>query len=142
MTHNPVKVNLNTSVSEIARLMSELGIGSVLVVNEKDELVGIVTTRDIVGKVVAKGLNPKEVKAKDIMSSPVIYAEPDAPVRSIAELMAKHNIHHVPILEGNRVVGIVAEHDILLYAPEMIEALEILYTGERRRMPRIRGVYE
>ena len=142
MTPNPVSVRPNTTVVEVARLMSKFGIGSVLIIDENGKLVGIVTSRDIVNKVVAKGLDPKNTYARDIMSSPVIYASPNTLVKELAELMSKNNIHHVPIVEGQRVVGIVAEHDILTYAPEMIEALEILYTGVRRRGSRFRSVYE
>jgi len=141
MTYNPISVNPETTVVEIARLMSQYGIGSVLVV-DNDRLVGIITSRDIVNKVVAKALDPKNVKAKDIMSSPVIFASPNTLVKNLAKLMSKHNIHHIPIVEGRRIVGIVAEHDILTYAPEMIEALEILYTGERVKRSRLRSVYE
>jgi len=142
MTYNPISVSPETTVVEIARLMSQYGIGSVLVVDNNGRLVGIITSRDIVNKVVAKALDPKNVKAKDIMSSPVIFASPNTLVKDLAKLMSKHNIHHIPIVEGRRIVGIVAEHDILTYAPEMIEALEILYTGERMKRSQLRSVYE
>jgi len=142
MTHNPISVGPETTVVEIAKLMSQYGIGSVLVIDNDGRLIGIITSRDIVNKVVAKALDPKNVKARDIMSSPVIFASPSTLVKDLAELMSKHNIHHIPIVEGTRIVGIVAEHDILMYAPEMIEALEILYTGERMKRTRLRNVYE
>ncbi|MCC6030731.1 MAG: CBS domain-containing protein [Desulfurococcales archaeon] len=137
MTPNPVTVDPDTPVSEIARLMSDLKIGSVIVVDGRGDMVGIVTSFDIISKVVAEGKDPKITTAGDIMSKPVIFVEDSKPVSDVVQLMIKYGIRHVPVVnKEKKLVGIIAEFDIISMGPEIFEILEI-YTEamrERRKM--------
>lgn len=134
MTPNPVTVDPDTTASEIARIMAENKIGSVIVVNSKGDIVGIVTSYDIISKVVAQGRDPRITTASDIMSKNVIYVEENTPVSDIVNLMIRHGIRHIPVVnQEKRLVGIIAEYDIIAMGPEIFEILEIYTSSLRER---------
>lgn len=138
MTPNPVTVDPDTPVIEIAKTMSEQRIGSVIVVNSRGDIIGIVTSHDIISKVVAEGRDPRVTVASDIMSRPVIYVQETTPVSDIIQLMIKHGVRHIPVVNrDNRLVGIIAEYDIVSMGPEIFEILEI-YTEAMRERRRAR----
>jgi len=124
MVSDPVTVSPNTSVREIAKIMKEKNIGSVIVV-ENDRMVGIVTEEDLIRRVLAEGKDPERTQAADVMTRPVVYVSPDTELKEAALLMARLGIGHLPVLEGNRVVGIIAEYDIVRLTPELIELLYV-----------------
>jgi CBS domain-containing protein len=98
------KADQNTSIEDIAKFMLEHNIASVFV--EADwRIKGIVTERDIVRKVVAKRLDPASVCLRDIMSSPVISVSPDTNLQDASELMAKHKIRRLAVVENGRIIG-------------------------------------
>ncbi|MEB3845504.1 MAG: CBS domain-containing protein, partial [Desulfurococcales archaeon] len=72
MSTPPVTVSPDTSVKEIARIMSSKDIGSVIVVDDKGEIVGIITERDLIKRVLAPGLDPEKTLARDIMTTRVV----------------------------------------------------------------------
>ncbi len=107
------------SVRRAAEEMTNWRVGSVIIVDSRDRLLGIVTKTDIVAKVVARGLDPQSMKLADIMTSNPYYMFSDAPLREAAELMGSKGIGHLPILdpETRRIVGIISKSDILRIAP-------------------------
>lgn len=112
-------------VMKAVDIMSEHNIGSVVVVGPKREVLGIITERDLIVRVLAKRLDPTSVKAMDIMSRPVITIEPDAPLSEVVSIMKEKGVGHVPVVENGRVVGIIAEGDIAYIAPEFLQLLRI-----------------
>ncbi len=124
MVYDPVMVTPDTNVVEIAKIMKEKNIGSVIVV-EDGRLVGIVTEEDLIRRVLAEGRDPVRTKAADVMTRPVVYVSPDTELKEAALLMARLGIGHLPVVEGNRVVGIIAEYDIVRLTPELIELLYV-----------------
>ncbi|MCX8154197.1 MAG: CBS domain-containing protein, partial [Candidatus Bathyarchaeota archaeon] len=84
-----------------------------IVIAENDKPIGIVTERDIIVKCLAKELNPREVKAKDIMSSPVISIEPDVEMLEAAKVMVSRMIRRLPVVENNKLVGIITTSDMI-----------------------------
>ncbi len=81
---------------------------------------GIVTTRDISDKIVAANNNPKELKVKDIMSSPIISVHQTTAVKDCAVLMKQNRIHHLPVVnDSDDVVGMISASDFLLIAEAM-----------------------
>ncbi len=129
MSSPVVTATPNTSVFEIAKKMSEENIGSVVIVNEVGEVVGIVTENDLIRRVLAKGKDPFRTKASEVMTSPVIHISPDMDLKDAASLMVSKNIGHLVVIENNKLVGIIAEYDILRLAPNL---LEVLYLRRRR----------
>ena len=112
----------SASVEEIAKIMRKNRIGGV-VIEKEGEMVGMITRKDIVFKVVAEGKKANEIKAEEIMSSPLITVDSDAPLTDIAKIMAKHDIRRVVVVENGRPVGVVSDKDVLRVAPEVIEVL-------------------
>ena len=124
MVSDPVTVPPNASVREIAKIMKEKNIGSVIVV-ENDRMVGIVTEEDLIRRVLAEGKDPERTRAADVMTRPVVYVSPDTELKEAALLMARLGIGHLPVVEDSRVVGIIAEYDIVRLTPELIELLYV-----------------
>ncbi|WP_456466101.1 CBS domain-containing protein [Methanopyrus sp.] len=115
----------NETAEELAYKMREHGIGSVVIVDEEERPVGIVTERDLVIKVVSRGLRPDEVVAREIMSSPVITVNEDVDVNEAVEIMVDKGIRRLPIVdEEGRLVGIVTMQDILRVEPHILRTIE------------------
>ena len=108
----PVTCAPDTRVGEVARLLTREGVGSVIVVVD-GELRGIVTDRDLRTKVLADGRDPTGTRAAEIMSTPLVTIRPDAFAFEALLVMTRRIIHHLPVVEDGRLVGVVASHDFL-----------------------------
>ena len=94
-----------------ARMLSKYDVGSMPIV-DGDDLVGVVTDLDIVINAVAKGLDPKETPISTIASTNVVTVEASAPASEVASLMAEHQVRRLPVVDGGKVVGMVAQADV------------------------------
>ncbi len=108
-----------TLVTKIAADMDELGIGSVVITSE-GKPAGIITERDIALKVLLKDKRASEVKAKEIMASPLVTIEPEASVDEACKLAARKRIKRLPVVENGVLVGIVSIRDLLTRKPEYV----------------------
>ncbi|MEB3844550.1 MAG: CBS domain-containing protein [Desulfurococcales archaeon] len=136
MSTPPILVGTTISVAEGARIMARENVGSLIIVDENDSLIGIVTKTDIVYKVVAEGRNPSTTMLGEIMTRNPYYIFRDASLREAAELMGDKRIGHLPVVdpETMKVVGVISKSDILRIAPHYIELVYV--TGMARREPR------
>ena len=98
MTKNPVTVKPNSSVQDVAKIMSEKKIGSIII-SGNGELSGILTERDLVRKVLARGKDPKSVKVNEIMSKPVVRINENSDLLDASELMKKKNIRRLVVVD-------------------------------------------
>ncbi|MBT3258561.1 MAG: CBS domain-containing protein, partial [Deltaproteobacteria bacterium] len=105
--------SLDTSVQKISQLMSEKRIGSILLTDVRDEIVGIVTDKDIRGKVVARGLD-YHTKASEIMAAPVQTISGHAICFDALLAMIKNRIHHLAIEEDGKISKMLTTHDIMV----------------------------
>jgi CBS domain-containing protein len=120
MTPDVSFVTPDTSILEIARKMREADIGSTPVM-ENDHLVGIVTDRDIVVRVVAEGRPTQTATARDAMSPGIFYCFEDETVEEVLEKMGDQQIRRLPVINRDqRLVGVVSLGDLSL-------------TGKRKR---------
>ena len=101
----------NTTVAEAAKLMAKEDIGPVPVV-EEGRLTGIVTDRDIVVRVVAEGRDPNSTTVGEIASSDLVTVSPDDDLDAALQQLARKQVRRIPVVEGDRLVGIVAQADI------------------------------
>jgi CBS domain-containing protein len=136
MTENPRSIGASASVVEAARLMLEGHIGS-LPITDDDQLVGMITDRDITTRVVAEAADPKTTSVGDVYSRDLISVEPDQDLQEALQLMARHQVRRLPVVENGRLVGIVAQADIALAENEqetgqLVEAISEPSEGERR----------
>lgn len=119
MTRNVVSIHPDATVADAMRLMREKGVSSLLVEPRSDmDTYGFMSRRDIVEKVVAKGRDPEDCLVADIMSKPLIAVSPDCDLQDCAILMNKARIRRVLVFDGQRIVGIVSNTDILRAATE------------------------
>lgn len=110
MTSNVRLATPDQSISESARIMAECDSG-VVPVYEDDKLVGMVTDRDIVVRAIADGGQPSR-PIRDVVTSVVVTATPDMSTREAAQLMSEHQIRRLPVVEAERLVGIVSLGDL------------------------------
>jgi CBS domain-containing protein len=120
-------------VAEVARIMAEKRVGTVIVV-DRNRPVGIVTERDLVTRVMARGRDPISTYVEEIMSRPLIWVRPTESVVDAIKVMNSKQIRHLAVLEGGKLVGVVTDRGILLNTPQLLELAEELlrvYTTER-----------
>jgi CBS domain-containing protein len=110
MTPNPRSVSPNDSIQNAACIMRDEDAGAVPVV-DNGRAIGIVTDRDIVVRVVAEG-GQLNRPVRDIVTSALVSASPDMSTREAAELMSEHQIRRLPVVENDRLVGIVSIGDL------------------------------
>lgn len=116
-------VSPNGSVKEVVEKMNKFRIGSVIVV-DKDKPVGIVTQGDILRKVVGPEHDPKALKARSIMSSPLHTIESRASMEEAARTMVRHDVKRLPVTSNGRLVGIVTTTDLIRSTPALIGLLQ------------------
>ena len=100
------------TVADAVRLLAEKGIGSLLVMQE-DTLCGIVTERDYARKVVAGGLSSENTRVADIMTASVFTTGVEQNIDECMMLMTEKRIRHLPVVDGERVVGIISIGDLM-----------------------------
>jgi CBS domain-containing protein len=108
----------NQSLAGVARMMRDLHIGAVPVCGTDDRLRGMVTDRDIAVRCVAEGLDPRSICAKQVAQGPPVWVDADVDIREALRLMEDHKIRRLPVLDQHRLVGIIAEADIVTHLPE------------------------
>jgi CBS domain-containing protein len=117
MTKDPRSIDASASVVEAARLMREEHIGS-LPVTEGERLVGMITDRDITTRVVAESAVPATTPVGEVYSHDAVSVEPDNDLDEALQLMARHQVRRLPVVENGRLVGMVAQADIALKEKE------------------------
>jgi len=118
-------VRLDSSVKEVVVTMNKFDIGSIIVV-QGDRPVGIITERDILRRVVEPCLAPEILTARQVMTSPVVSIRETASLDEAAGLMAKKKVKKLPVMNEEKLVGIVTFTDIVTKVPAMLSILEEL----------------
>ncbi len=120
MSKRPVTLAPDASIHDAARSMRERDVGSLLVVRD-GKPIGIVTEKDLVTKVVAEDRLPSEVRVEECMTSPLVTVEPYQEVVDAAKTMADLHIRRLPVVDGENLVGLLTENDVLRVWPALIE---------------------
>ena len=127
-----ISIDEDTSVYDAIALMAERSIGSLLVM-QGEELKGIVTERDYARKVILKGRSSETTSVGEVMSTNLITAMPEQTVDQCMALMTERRIRHLPVVAGNRVIGVISIGDlvqaIISDQQEAIEQLENYISG-------------
>lgn len=123
------------SVFEALEMMAEHNIGALLVESEGD-VVGIVSERDCIRKVELMGRNVRDTRVREIMTGEVITVDCSQPLEECMSLMIERNIRHLPVYDGNELVGLLSVRDVLREVVEvqqmMLSQLERYITGGGR----------
>lgn len=118
-------VRPNSTINEVVRKMNKFEIGSIIVA-DGEKPVGIITERDILRRVLEVTVASEAMKAKEIMSSPILTIESQATTEEAATLMNSKRIKKIPVLEDGKLVGIVTSTDIVRSEPKMVETLSTM----------------
>lgn len=111
MQKNIIKVPSTVTITEAAGIMNGKNIGSILI-SEGNKIIGIMTERDILRKVVAVGKNCEDTNVKEIMTSSLITIDSEDTLEKANELMAKNKIRRLVVIENNNIVGIITIRDV------------------------------
>ncbi len=123
MITDVVTVEPNVNVRRAVRAMNDFEIGCLIVV-EAGRVVGILTERDVLKRVVDEGRNPDKTPVKEVMSKPPITINPDTDLEAAIELMFKHKIKKLPVVENGKLVGLVTFTDIVRAQPALIHTIK------------------
>ena len=107
-----VSITPDTSVFDALKVMNEKNIGAVLVM-EDEELVGIFSERDYARKVILAGRSSKNTEVKELMTCKVYCIDPSRTIQDVMELMNEHRFRHVPVMESEKVVGVLSSGDVM-----------------------------
>lgn len=126
MTTDVETVQMNSSLEEAASIMKVENVGAVPVVDEDDDLVGIITDRDIVVRCIADGKNPAETNVEEVLTHELETIEPDADIDEAARLMADKQIRRLPVCEDGELVGMLSIGDLAVKTPSVDASAEAL----------------
>ena len=107
-----LSVDINETVLDAITLMAQLNIGAVLV-QQNDSIAGIFTERDYLQKIALQSLSSKQTKVGDVMTSPVISADPGDSIQHCMETMTTCHCRHLPVVENGKLLGIVSIGDLV-----------------------------
>jgi CBS domain-containing protein len=123
MTRHVEFIEPDASAQDAAALMGELDV-SALPLGSAGDLLGVVTDRDLLYRVVAEGKDPKRTRVRDVATKLVFTCRSDDPITTAMDLMASHNIRRLPVMEDDRIVGWLTLSDLsrrLLVDSEVVQ---------------------
>jgi len=134
MSSPVVTTDERASANRVAELMDKQGLGCIIVTGKNGKPLGIITERDLVGRVLAKNTKPDTVKAKEVMTSPLITIEPNETISEAARRMSRLNIRRLGVVYKGQLIGLLSSKDILSVMPELIETIQehAIIEGENR----------
>jgi len=136
MTKDVVYVNPNEKVIEIAKKMREKDIGSMVVCKNK-KLVGLITSEDLIKRIIIPNKDPKNMTASDVMTKKIITITPEENLSDAVITMLDNNIKRLPVVDEDKLVGILTDGDILRMAPNLIDSW--IKGGSRESEPEVIG---
>ena len=120
-----VEGKIGEPLSEAVTRMLDKSVGSIIV-TDNGKIQGVITKGDVLKKAFLLGLDAREVSCKRVMSTPVFTITPDSSIEEAANLMAKHNISKLPVVEDEKMVGIITSTDIIRAEPMQVNYLQEL----------------
>jgi CBS domain-containing protein len=142
MIQNVVTVEEAVSVKKAVEIMNKYEIGC-LIVTKRGKPIGIVTERDMLTRVLAELRSPDKTKIAEIMSRPLIVADPQMDLEEAARLMFKMKVKKLPVVSNGKLVGLVTLTDIARFQPQVIKLLKKVQTMEAapKRMQKVVDYY-
>ena len=134
MSSPVITIDEEAPANQAAGLMDKHGLGCIIVTSKEGKPLGIITERDLVRRVLAKNIKPDSLKAKEVMTSPLITIEPGEKISEVARRMSRLNIRRLGVIYKGQLVGVLSSKDVLGVMPELIETIQeqALMEGENR----------
>lgn len=124
MSSPVITMDENEASNKAAVSMDMNDVGALIVTNKAGKSIGIITERDLVIRVLAKNIKPDTVKAKEIMTTPLVTIEPEATISDAARRMTRLDIRRLGVIYKGNLLGIISSKDILGVMPELIETMQ------------------
>lgn len=127
MSTSIVSARPDMTIKEVAKKMRQADVGSIPVCDDQGKVLGIITDRDIVMRTLAGDENPR--LAKEIMTMDPVFATPNMNTHQAAILMAKHQVRRLPVIDRDRIIGLLSMADIArkrIYVDEAGDALSAI----------------
>jgi CBS domain-containing protein len=121
MNTNVVVAKADATIREASEVMNKYNIGSLVVVKDSG-IAGIITEHNVLESVAA-GRNPDETKIAEIMSPEVVTVAPDSTVEQAVDLMVQHKIKKLPVVDGDKLMGIITASDIIVVEPKLVASI-------------------
>lgn len=132
MTRNPITIDKAIKISDAAKKMVELDVGSLIVMDGHNPI-GIFTERDMIKKIISKNVNPDSLSLTKVMTTPLITLDVDEDMQKAIDLMLKMHIRRVPIVKDKKLVGLVTDTDLFSVSVEMGNIFSELVNMHRER---------
>ena len=126
MTNKVIRINPEESVAVAARILSRYNVGMLPVCGSDGRLHGVVTDRDLVTRCIAAGRLPASTPVREVMTTAVVSARPDMDTVAAARLMGRQQIRRLPVLENERLCGMVSLADLASREESAFEATDAL----------------
>jgi len=142
MTEDVVTIDADASVKKAVDLMNKNEIGC-LIVTRNAKAIGIVTERDMLSRVLGMSRNPEKTKISEIMTSPLVVADPGIDLEEAARLMFKMKVKKLPVVSEGNLLGLVTLTDIARFQPQIIKILKKIYIKNQtpKRMQKVVDYY-
>lgn len=141
MNKSVIAMDIDSDMPAIAREMVSRDAGSVII-TDNGMAMGIITERDLVKSIVMEDRRPSEVKAVEILSTPLVTIEPETSIVEASETMLKANIKRLPVLKNGMVIGVISNTDILMVTPGLNTILKDLIDMNREALLSIPSIEE
>jgi len=141
MVENVVTVDTDATVKEAVEIMNKHEIGCLVVV-KGNRLVGILTERDMLKRVLGESRNPEKTKISEIMTTPLITVSPTTNLEEAAKLMFEKNVKKLPVVSEGKLVGLITLTDLARFQPEIIRLIRrIINENTPKRMKKVVDYY-
>lgn len=117
-----ISVNPDTAIGEVADILRQHRIGAVIVLNEPNDIAGVLSERDIVRAVAEHGSPCLDFKAAQLMTKDVIRCELEDSIDRVMELMTEHRFRHLPVMDDGKLLGMISIGDVVKHKIEQVEA--------------------
>lgn len=125
MSKNVIKVNYEISAFEISKIMVKRRISSVVIIDNNDKIIGIVTEKDLIKEICAKNLLANTLSAAKVMSSPLITISKNSTINDATKLMVEKKIKHLAIHDNNDIIGILTTYDLINVLRNKVKSIEL-----------------
>lgn len=124
MSNPVITIDEDTDIFEAAQLMDKNDVGCIVVIDKGGKPTGIITERDMITRVLAKNIVANKIRAKKVMTSPLITIDPDETLTEAARKMSRLNVRRLGVVYKGNLEGLVSSKDILAVTPELIETIQ------------------